>query len=83
MFKKPFHVSHRFDPYVGLGGAARFGLGDEPFVAPGIVATTGFYTWINTRWGWLIELDYAASREPEPQGWVHELEFTTGPLLRL
>lgn len=82
VFKKPFHVSHRFDPYVGIGAAVTLGLGEERFVAPGIVGTVGWYTWINARWGWLVEFDYAASAEPAPEGWVHEIEGTTGPLVR-
>lgn len=82
VLKKPFHVSHRFDPYVGVGAAVTFGLGEERFVAPGIVGSVGWYTWINERWGWLVEFDYAASAEPEPEGWVHEIEGTTGPLVR-
>ncbi len=80
VFKKPFHVGHRIDPYVGVGAAATFGVGEERFVAPGIVATAGLYVWARNRVGIMAEFDYAASYEPTT--WVHEFELTTGPVFR-
>ena len=80
LLKKPFHASHRFDPFVGLGAVVVFGVGEEKFVAPGAIAATGMYVWANTRWGASAELDFAAVNEPH--GWVYELEFAAGPVLR-
>ncbi|MEM6294359.1 MAG: hypothetical protein AAGA54_24000 [Myxococcota bacterium] len=80
VFKKPFHLSHRFDPFVGLGGIVAFGVGEESFVAPGLIASAGMYVWAGRRWGASAEVDYAALREPEH--WIYELEFAAGPVLR-
>lgn len=80
LLKKPFHLSHVFDPYVGLGGAVVFGVGEESFVAPGAIASLGSYAWLQERVGVLLEVDYAAVYEPH--GWNHELEFSTGATFR-
>lgn len=80
VLKKPFHVSHRFDPFVGLGAIVAFGVGEERFVAPGAIASGGMYVWGGRRWGWSFELDFAAVKEPE--AWLLELEFASGPVIR-
>ncbi len=80
VLKKPFHVSHRFDPFVGLGAVIAFGVGEERFVAPGAIASGGMYVWASTQWGWSFELDFAAVKEPED--WLLELEFASGPVVR-
>ena len=80
VFKKPFHVSHRFDPFLGLGAVVAFGVGEERFGAPGAIASGGMYVWASPRWGASFELDFAAVREPH--AWLYELEFAMGPVLR-
>ncbi len=80
LLKKPFHVGHRIDPYIGAGAAVTFGLGEERFVGAGAVATVGTYFWVHPRVGLLAEIDYAAV--VEPRGWQHELEFGSGPVFR-
>ncbi|MEM7157477.1 MAG: hypothetical protein AAF799_31820 [Myxococcota bacterium] len=80
LFKKPFHVSHVFDPYVGAGAAFTFGVGEDDFFAVGALGTAGSYLWLHPRVGVLAEVDYTAL--PEPHGWQHEIELSTGPLFR-
>ena len=80
VLKKPFHVSHTFEPYLGLGGVLTVALGRERFVAPGAIASAGLFFWLRENFGFLVEADYAIVREPSQ--WRHEVEGTAGPTWR-
>lgn len=80
LLKKPFHFGHIVDPYVGIGAAVTVALGEEQFVAPGVIGTLGAYFWVHPRFGVLGEVDYAAVAEPER--WQHEIEVSSGAVFR-
>lgn len=80
LLKKPFHISHRFEPYLGLGGVVSIALGRERFVAAGAIGSAGLYFWFREGFGLLLEADYAVLREPGQ--WRQEIEGTTGPVIR-
>ena len=80
VLKKPFHVSHIVDPYIGLGPSLTIGLGEEKFAAPGGIASAGVYLWARERMGVMLEVDYAVVYELGDI--VHEAEGTAGAVLR-
>ena len=80
LLKKPFHVSHRFEPFLGLGGVVTFALGRERFAAAGAIGSAGLFFWLRESFGLLLEADYAIVREPSE--WRQEIEGTTGPVWR-
>lgn len=80
VLKKPFHVSHRFEPYLGLGAVVTLALGRERFVAPGAIGSAGLFFWLRENFGLMVEGDYAIVREPAH--WRQEIEGTTGPVWR-
>lgn len=80
LLERPFHISHTFEPYLGLGGVVTFALGRERFVAGGAIGSAGLYFWMREGFGLLLEADYAIVREPTD--WRQEIEGTTGPVFR-
>jgi len=60
LLKKPFHLSRRLTPYIGLGPSIElFARGDRPPL-PGVTGGIGVYLWLSRDFGLDLEIDYTA-----------------------
>lgn len=57
-FKKPFHPSRHWSPYVGLGPTVEITLRPVRSVAVGLSIVTGTYLWVSPRIGFDIDVAY-------------------------
>ncbi len=79
-FKKPFHPSPRWSPYLAIGPILDLLIRPELEVFGGLSFALGTYLWFSRRVGLDLELDYNIVFESAP---VHELLFAVGPAFRL
>ncbi len=79
-FKKPFHPSPSWTPYVGLGPAMDVTANSEPEVFFGGSLVAGAYLWFKPHFGLDLELDYNFIREEGE--WVHQIMPALGPVVR-
>lgn len=79
-FKKPFHPSPRWSPYVALGPAFDLLVAPDTRIFFGASVAVGTYVWPTRRVGVDVEVDYnVISERGRP---VHELLLAAGPVIR-
>jgi hypothetical protein len=62
-FKRPFHPSPRWSPYIGLGPTVELGIRPRRRVAVGISTVAGSYLWLSPRLGFDVDIAFDVALE--------------------
>jgi hypothetical protein len=79
-FKKPFHPSRHWSPYLGAGPTVEITLRPTRSVAVGLSLVTGTYLWLSRRVG--FDVDVAYELVPSRKTLRSGLTIGVGPVLR-
>ncbi|MGB1016197.1 MAG: hypothetical protein ACPG4T_18825 [Nannocystaceae bacterium] len=79
LFKKPFHIHHKFTPYIAVGPSLEVILAASREVLPGVGGRVGAYIWLTKHFGFDIEAGYNSVFEPV--GVAHDIIGEIGPVV--